>query len=78
MKTLINNGHVIDPSQNISAVMDVLVEDGIIKAIGATLEEKVNVVFDANGLVVAPVFIDVYTHLREPRLAASDDITQVS
>lgn len=74
MKTLIKNGHVIDPSQNIDAIIDVLVEDGIVKAIGANIEEEVDEVFDANGLVVAPGFIDVHTHLREPGLEAKEDI----
>lgn len=33
MKTLIKNGRVVDPSQNLDAVMDVLIEDGVIAAI---------------------------------------------
>ena len=35
MKTLIKNGRVIDPSQNIDAIMDLLVEDGVIKEVAA-------------------------------------------
>lgn len=38
MKTLIKNGRVIDPSQNIDAIMDLLVEDGVIKEVAAGLK----------------------------------------
>ena len=40
MKTLIKNGRVIDPSQNIDAIMDLLVEDGVIKEVAAEIKER--------------------------------------
>ena len=49
MKTLIKNGRVVDPSQNLDAVMDILVEDGKIKALGAEITEAADEVFDASG-----------------------------
>ena len=74
MKTLIKNGRVIDPSQNIDAVMDVLVEDGVIKEVAAGIKTAAEEVYDAKGLVVAPGLVDVHTHLREPGLEAKEDI----
>ena len=38
MKTLIKNGRVVDPSQNLDAVMDVLIEDGVVAAIDKNIE----------------------------------------
>ena len=74
MKTLIKNGRVVDPSQNLDAVMDILVEDGKIKALAAKIEEAADEVYDATGLVVTPGLIDVHTHLREPGLEAKEDL----
>ena len=49
MKTLIKNGRVVDPSQQLDAVMDILVEDGKIKALGKDIAEAADEVFDATG-----------------------------
>ncbi len=53
---------------------DILIEDGVVKKIGKNLKAKADEVYDAEGLVVAPGFIDVHTHLREPGLEAKEDI----
>lgn len=74
MKTLIKNGRIVDPSQELDAVMDLLVEDGVVAKLGKNIKEAADEVFDAKGLVVAPGFIDVHTHLREPGLEAKEDI----
>lgn len=74
MKTLIKNGRIVDPSQEIDAVMDLLIEDGKVIAIEKEINEKADEVFDASGLVVAPGLVDVHTHLREPGLEAKEDI----
>ena len=74
MKTLIKNGRVVDPSQNLDAVMDVLVEDGKISALGSNLSAEADEVYDATGLVVTPGLIDLHTHMREPGLEAKEDI----
>jgi dihydroorotase len=65
MNLLITGGRVIDPSQDIDSKLDVLIADGSIAEVGRHLEADVPV-FDASGLVVAPGFIDLHTHLREP------------
>ena len=66
----ITGGRVIDPAQGIDRLADVLLKDGLVVAVtdapGDT-PEGYDVV-DATGFVVAPGFIDVHTHLREPGL----------
>ena len=66
--TAIVGGRVLDPVQGIDRLADVLLKDGIVEAItGAPGDVPDGYhVIDATGLVVAPGFIDVHTHLREP------------
>jgi len=66
MDLLIQNGRVIDPSQGIATQADVLVENGRVTAIQHNITAPQAQRFDASGLVVAPGFIDLHTHLREP------------
>jgi dihydroorotase len=65
---LIKGGHLIDPAAKINAPMDVLLRDGHVAEIA--LPNKVrggaDDKFDARGLIVAPGFIDLHVHLREP------------
>jgi dihydroorotase len=63
---LIRNGRVIDPSRRIDGVMDVLVRDGRIAALGTVERPECGEVFDAAGMIVMPGLIDLHTHLREP------------
>ncbi|MDK2970534.1 MAG: dihydroorotase [Candidatus Sumerlaeota bacterium] len=66
-RTLISNGTVIDPAQGIHAQLDVLVEDGRVLDMQRTIAaEQAAEVIDASGLVVAPGFVDLHVHLREP------------
>ena len=74
MKILIKNGRVVDPSQNLDKVCDLLVEDGKVKAIGNDLACEGAEIFDATDKVVMPGIIDMHTHLREPGLEAKEDI----
>ncbi|GAC1522619.1 MAG: dihydroorotase [Vulcanimicrobiaceae bacterium] len=64
---LIRGGRVVDPAQRLDALRDVLVRDGIIIAIGEHFDARDGVeIVDASGAVVAPGFIDMHVHLREP------------
>ena len=68
MKLLITNGHLIDPAAPENTGMSLLIESGRVTAWlrpGETLPEDCEV-FDASGLLVAPGFIDLHVHLREP------------
>ena len=71
---LIKNGRVIDPASNTDATLDVLLDGGSISKTGASLSAKGAEVFDATGMVVAPGFIDLHCHLREPGQELSETI----
>jgi len=66
MKYLIKGGRVIDPSENVDGVFDILVSDGKISEIGSSVQVKDAKVIDASGMIVAPGLIDMHVHLREP------------
>jgi dihydroorotase len=68
MKLLIKDGHLIDPTANENTGMNVLIEDGKVSAWLNPNEASPEdcEVFDASGLLVAPGFIDMHVHLREP------------
>ena len=75
MKLLIKGGRVVDPSQDLDAVMDVLIENEKVAALGANLAaDEATQVIEANGLVVAPGLVDLHVHLREPGQEAKEDI----
>ncbi len=64
---LIKGGRVIDPSQNRDEVADVLLLDGVVAEVGNDIGTPDDAeVMDAVGKVVAPGFVDVHVHLREP------------
>lgn len=68
MKLLIANGYVIDPTQGLNAGKNLLIENGRVVGLsshGEAAPEDAEI-FDARGCVVAPGFIDLHTHLREP------------
>lgn len=68
MKLLITNGYVIDPTQDQNSGRNVLIEDGRVTGlpgINDGIPEGAEI-FDASGFVVAPGFIDMHVHLREP------------
>ena len=64
MKLLIKNGRVVDPSQKLDEISDVLVADGKIAKVAKNITDKADETYDAAGKVVAPGFIDMHTHLR--------------
>jgi dihydroorotase len=66
VKLLIKNGHLIDPSQDIDASLDILIEDQKIKITAPHITEEADQVIDASNKIVTPGFIDMHTHLREP------------
>jgi dihydroorotase len=74
---LIKNGRVLDPTSKTDAVRDVLLDGETISEIAAPGKiSRANgaEVFDAAGLVVAPGFIDMHVHLREPGQENSETI----
>ncbi len=67
MQLHIRKARVIDPqSKHHDKVVDLIVEDGIITAIGATVKAKADMVIEAKGLCVSPGWVDVFADYREP------------
>ena len=71
---LIKNGRVVDPASKLDARRDILVEDGRLAAVEAKIDRAGAEVFDAANLVVAPGFIDMHVHLREPGKESAETI----
>ena len=65
---------MIDPVGGIGGVMDVLVEDGRVAALGNDLREPDAQVIDASGLVVSAGLVDMHVHLREPGLEYKETV----
>jgi len=63
---LIRGGHIIDPSQGIDQIGDLLIAEGKIVQAGGTVPLSKAQNLDATGLVICPGFIDLHCHLREP------------
>jgi dihydroorotase len=66
VRLLIKNGRVIDPHSGTDETLDILLDKGKIAEIKPKIEGKGLKVIDASRLVVAPGFIDMHVHLREP------------
>lgn len=76
MKLLLTGGRIIDPSQNVDAQMDLMIENGKIVKIGKGIHKPGNAswkssvggitVIDVRGMAIVPGLIDIHTHLREP------------
>jgi len=64
---IIKNGRVVDPASGLDKKCDILIEDGKFSEVSEKVTEKNGVrVIDADGLVVAPGFVDLHVHFREP------------
>ncbi len=72
---LIRGGRVIDPSRRTDGPADLLIRDGRIEAVGRNIPAPAGAqVYDAAGKVVAPGFIDLHVHLREPGFEHAETI----
>ncbi len=73
-KLVIRNGRVMDAERRLDAVCDIAIDNGRIAAIGKNLDVAGAGEFDATGLIVAPGFIDMHVHLREPGFEYAESI----
>ncbi len=72
---LIRGGRIVDPANSLDALRDLRVRDGAVAEVGEHLEAYAGeTVIDAAGTVVAPGFIDMHVHLREPGFAHKERI----
>ena len=65
---------MIDPSSGHDGIADIWIENGVVKGVGSELAAAGASVFDATGLIVAPGFIDMHVHLREPGFEHAETI----
>ena len=63
---VIRGARVLDPTEGIDTVLDVRIDDGTISQLGQAVEANGHRVVDADGLVLAPAFVDPHVHLRTP------------
>ena len=73
-RILIRGGRILDPASNTDTQADLLIEDGKIAAVAPGLDPGLAEVIDATGYWVAPGFVDMHTHLREPGQEYKEDI----
>lgn len=73
-RLLLRNGRVLDPANGRDQIADVFLANGTVTEIGAGLDSTGAEVFDATNMIVAPGFIDMHVHLREPGFEHAETI----
>lgn len=67
MRTLLKNGRILDPSQDLDIVGSVLIEDDQIVMVGEKIKaQDIDLTYDCKGLWITPGLVDPHVHLREP------------
>lgn len=77
MTILLKRARIIDPSQNLDLVGDLLVRDGLVAALGEDLFDEAGTadeIIDCAGLVAAPGLVDMHVHLRDPGQTQKEDV----
>lgn len=74
MKTLIKNGHVVDPLYKKEGKYDVLIENDKIQKIEANITAEADRIIEADGCYVMPGFIDLHVHFRDPGLTYKETL----
>ncbi len=73
MKTLIKNGKAVNPGGK-SGYLDILIADGKVVKIAENIRDEEAEIIDAAGCIVAPGFVDVHVHFRDPGQTHKEDI----
>src|SRR5262245_18357825 len=63
---VVRRARVLDPAAGIDSVLDVRLDDGVVAALGTDLDTNAHRVIEAEGLLLAPAFVDPHVHLRTP------------
>ncbi|MCD6321391.1 MAG: dihydroorotase [Clostridiales bacterium] len=74
MKTLIKAGHIVDPSNKLNEVLDIVVVNKKISEVGQNLTGQFDKTINAEGLYIFPGLVDAHCHLREPGFEYKEDI----
>ncbi len=80
-RLLLLNALVIDPARELEKKLDLLIEDGRIKAVAAGLKPCAcgnPVIYDATGLWLLPGLIDMHVHTREPGMERAEDLASAA
>lgn len=73
-RILVRNGMVVDPSQNIENICDILIEDGKIIKVAPNIVDQTDRVIEAKNMLVLPGLVDMHVHLRDPGFTQKEDI----
>ena len=71
---VVRGARIVDPTGDVDAVLDVRIDGGVVAAIGEKIDGNEHRVVDAEGLVLAPAFVDPHVHLRTPGREDEEDI----
>src|SRR5436190_14314801 len=63
---VVKGARVLDPAEGVDGVVDVRVDKGVIAEVGTVLQANGHRVVEADGLLLAPAFVDPHVHLRTP------------
>src|SRR5438445_918843 len=63
---VVRGARVLDPAHGVDEILDVRIDNGVVAALGTELEPNSHRVLEADGLVLAPAFVDPHVHLRTP------------
>ena len=74
-RTLVRNGHIVDPVNDINEIGDILIVDGKIAQVGGNIQVEIDGIIDASNLTVTPGLIDIHVHLREPGFEHKETIS---
>ena len=72
MSLVIKNATVVSPADGYSGRMDIIIENGVIAAVGENLSGDTEI--NAEGLYAIPGLVDMHVHLRDPGQTAKEDI----
>lgn len=76
-KVLIKSGKLINPATNFEEIVDISIEDGLIKEISPSISSdyfEYDDIIDAKGMVVSPGLIDIHSHFRDPGFTHKEDL----
>ena len=71
---MIKGGTVVDLSQEIHDIRDILIRNGKVAELGKDLDKEGAEIFDVSGMIVMPGLIDMHAHLREPGFEEAETI----
>lgn len=71
---LVRNGHLVDPSQNIDKICDIMIEDGNVVKVEENINDPCDMVIEAHGKYVFPGLVDMHVHLRDPGFTVKEDV----